>query len=265
MSDTNTRGIAVVTGASAGMGAVYADRLARRGYDLLLVARDKSRLDTVASKITANTGRTVEVLTADLTNPGQLATVEDRLRSDESISLLVNNAGGTTFGPLAQADPSQLEDLVTLNVTALTRLTTAVLAGFTRRGSGTIVNLSSALALNVLPVSAVYSGTKSYVVAFTQALQQELAGSGIRVQAVFPGGVRTEFWDGSGIEISAFPQEAVMSADAAVDAALAGLDAGEPMTLLSLPDIADWDRFDAARQAMIPNLSRSVPADRYRN
>ncbi|GAA5193594.1 SDR family oxidoreductase [Rugosimonospora acidiphila] len=265
MSDTNTQGIAVVTGASAGMGAVYADRLARRGYDLLLIARDKSRLEAVAAKVTAGTGRSAEVLAADLADPAQLAKVEERLRTDESISLLVNNAGGTVFGPLAQADPSELEDLITLNVTSLTRLTTAVLAGFTRRGTGTIINLSSALAFNVLPVSAVYSGTKSYVVAFTQALQQEFAETGIRIQTVFPGAVRTDFWTGSGIEVSAFPQEWVMSADDAVDAALAGLDAGEPMTLLSLPDIADWDKFDAARQAMIPNLSRSVPADRYRN
>jgi len=264
MSDTNTPGLAVVTGASTGMGAVYADRLARRGYDLLLVARNKSRLDAVAAQVVADTGRSVEVLAADLADPAGLATVEDRLRTDESISLLVNNAGGTLFGPLSQADPAPLQDLIALNVTALTRLTTAALAGFTRRGGGTLVNLSSALAFNVLPVSAVYSGTKSYVVAFTQALQQELAESAIRVQAVFPGAVRTEFWDGSGIEVSALPPEWVMSAEDAVDAALTGLDAGEPMTLLSLPDIAHWDQFDAARQAMIPNLSRSVPADRYR-
>jgi short-subunit dehydrogenase len=265
MSDTNTQGIAVVTGASTGVGAVYADRLARRGYDLLLVARNKTRLDAVAAKIIEDTGRTVEVLAADLTDLTQLATVEERLRTDESISLLVNNAGSAAFGPLSQADPAQLEDQITLNVTSLTRLTAAVLAGFTRRSAGTIINLSSALAFNVLPVSAVYSGTKSYVVAFTQALQQELADSAIRVQAVFPGAVRTEFWDGSGIDVAAFPEEWVMSADDAVDAALAGLDAGEPMTLLSLPDITDWHAFDAARQAMIPNLSRSIPADRYRN
>ncbi|HEV7713114.1 MAG TPA: SDR family oxidoreductase [Asanoa sp.] len=265
MSDPNSPRVAVVTGASTGIGAVYADRLARRGYDLLLVARNKSRLDTVATKIVESTGRSVEVLAADLANPADLATLEDRLRTDESVAMLVNNAGGNVFGPLSQADPARLQDLIALNVTSLTRLTTAALAGFTRRGTGTIVNLSSALAFNVLPVSAVYSGTKSYVVAFTQALQQELADTEIRVQAVFPGAVRTEFWDGSGIEVSAMPEEWVMSADDAVDAALAGLDAGEQMTLLSLPDIAHWDQFDAARQTMIPNLSRSVPADRYRN
>ncbi|GAB3960338.1 SDR family NAD(P)-dependent oxidoreductase [Micromonospora vulcania] len=265
MSATNTQGIAVITGASTGIGAVYADRLARRGYDLLLVARNKSRLDTVAAKVTEDTGRTVEVLAADLTDPAQLATVQERLRTDASISLLVNNAGVASFSPLAQADQSHVDDQIALNVTSLTRLTTAVLAGFTQRGTGTLINVSSALAFNVLPVSAVYSGTKAYVVALTQALQQELADTDIRVQAVFPGAVRTEIWDGSGIEVSMLPQESVMSVDDAVDAALAGLDAGEPMTLLSLPDIADWNAFETARQAMIPNLSRSVPADRYRN
>jgi short-subunit dehydrogenase len=262
MSDT--KGTAVVTGASTGLGAVYADRLARRGYDLLLVARDKARLDALAAQVAASTGRKAEVLAADLTDSAQLASVEERLRTDESITLLVNNAGGSLFAPLTGADPDALERLVSFNVTSLTRLTVAALDGFARRHSGTIVNLSSALALNVLPVSAAYSGTKSYVLAFTQALLQEVAEAGIRVQGVFPGAVRTEFWDGSGIEVTAFPDEWVMTAEDAVDAALAGLDAGESMTFLSLPDNADWEAFEAARQALIPNLSRSAPADRYR-
>ena len=262
---SGVKGTAVVTGASTGLGAVYADRLARRGYDLLLVARNKTRLDAVAADVLAAAGGRVEVLAADLTDAVQLAGVERRLRADESITLLVNNAGGSQFGPLTGADPDTLEQLITLNVTALTRLTVAALDGFARRGGGTIVNLSSALALNILPVSAAYSGTKSYVLAFTQALQQEAAETGVRVQGVFPGAVRTEFWDGSGIEVTAFPNEWVMSADDAVDAALAGLDAGEAMTLLSLPEHTDWEAFEAARQNLIPNLSRSIPADRYRN
>jgi short-subunit dehydrogenase len=149
-------------------------------------------------------------------------------------------------------------------VTSLTRLTTAVLPGLTARGRGTIVNVSSALALNILPVSAVYSGTKSYVLTLTQALQQELAESPVTVQAVLPGAVRTEFWDGSGIELSAFPDEWIMTAEDAVDAALAGLDAGEPVTIPSLPDVGDWEAFEKARQTLVPNLSRSVSADRYR-
>lgn len=149
-------------------------------------------------------------------------------------------------------------------MTSLTRLTTAVLPGLTARGRGTVVNISSALALNILPVSAVYSGTKSYVLTFTQALQQELAESPVVVQAVLPGAVRTEFWDGSGADLGAFPDEWIMSADDAVDAALAGLDAGEPVTIPSLPQISDWESFEKARQTLVPNLSQRVPADRYR-
>jgi hypothetical protein len=255
---------AVVTGASTGLGAAYAQRLADRGYDLLLVARNKERLDALASDITARTGRKAEVLVADLTQDEQLATVEKRLRTDPAVGLLVNNAGGSLFTPLSAADTTSSDTLIKLNVGALTRLATAAVAGFTARGGhGAIVNISSALALNILPVSAVYSGTKSYVLTFTQALQQELAETGIRVQAVLPGAVRTEFWDGSGIELTAFPDQAIMTADDAVDAALAGFDAGEPVTIPSLPDIADWDALEQARQALIPNLSRATPAARY--
>lgn len=262
MSDV--KGTAVVTGASTGLGAAYADRLARRGYDLLLVSRNRARLDAVAAGVVAATGRRVEMLAADLTSSAQLPSVEERLRTDESITMLVNNAGGSLFAPLTGADSDALERLIDLNVTSLTRLTVAALDGFTRRRSGTIVNLSSALAFNVLPVSAAYSGTKSYVLSFTQALQQEVAETGIRVQGVFPGAMRTDFWAGSGIEVTEFPDEWVMTAEDATDAALAGLDAGEKMTFLSLPDNADWEAFEAARHTLIPNLSRSVPADRYR-
>jgi short-subunit dehydrogenase len=263
MSDI--KGTAVVTGASTGLGAAYADRLARRGYDLLLVSRNKARLDAVAAGVVSATGRTVEILAADLGDSAQLANVEQRLRTDESITMLVNNAGGSLFAPLTGADSDALEQLIDINVTSLTRLTVAALDGFARRHSGTIVNLSSALALNILPVSAVYSGTKSYVLAFTQALQQEGAEAGIRIQGVIPGAVRTEFWAGSGIEVTEFPDEWVMTADDAVDAALAGLDAGEAMTFLSLPDNADWESYEAARRTLIPNLSRSVPAGRYKS
>lgn len=255
---------AVITGASAGLGAAYAQRLADRGYDLVLVARNASRLETLATAIASRTGRKVEVLAADLTDEAQLSAVEDRLRTDESIEALINNAGGSGFAPLNGLAPSAFGALIALNVTSLTRLTAAVLPGLTARGRGTIVNVSSALALNILPVSAVYSGTKSYVLTLTQALQQELAESPVTVQAVLPGAVRTEFWEGSGIELSAFPDEWVMTAEDVVDAALAGLDAGEPVTIPSLPDISDWEAFEKARQTLVPNLSRSTPANRYR-
>ncbi|WP_266376274.1 SDR family oxidoreductase [Streptomyces canus] len=255
---------AVVTGASAGLGTAYAQRLADRGYDLILVARNAARLETLASDIRSRTGRAVDVVAADLTDGAQIAVVEERLRTDESIEMLVNNAGGALLTPLAGSDAAAYEALINLNVTALTRLTIAVLPGLTARGHGTVVNISSAMALNILPVSAVYSGTKSYVLTFTQALQQELAESPVTVQAVLPGAVRTDLWDGSGVDLATFPDEIVMNVDDAVDAALAGLDAGEPVTILSLPDISDWESFEKARQALVPNLSRKVPADRYR-
>ncbi|GAB2574748.1 SDR family NAD(P)-dependent oxidoreductase [Kribbella endophytica] len=260
MSDTTT---AVVTGASTGLGAEYARRLAERGHDLVLVARNKARLDDLAAEISQNSGRKVESVVADLTVPAELAVVEDRLRQDRSIGVLINNAGGSLFGTVAGGDVAAYDNLIALNVTALTRLATAAVDGFTARGAGTLVNVSSALAINFLPASAVYSGTKSYVLTFTQSLQQELAESAIRVQAVLPGAVRTEFWDGSGIELSAFPPEWVMDADVAVAAALAGLDAGEQITPLSLPDLTDLENFEKARQVLLPNLSRSTAADRY--
>ncbi|QYX81860.1 SDR family NAD(P)-dependent oxidoreductase [Streptomyces akebiae] len=255
---------AVVTGASAGLGAAYAQRLADRGYDLVLVARNAARLETLAADIRGRTGRAVDIVAADLTDAAQISVVEERLRTDESVEILVNNAGGGLFTPLAVSDAAASEALINLNVTSLTRLTTAVLPGLTARGRGTVVNVSSALALNILPVSAVYSGTKSYVLTFSQALQQELAESPVVVQAVLPGAVRTEFWDGSGADLGAFPDEWIMSADDVVDAALAGLDAGELVTIPSLPQISDWESFEKARQTLVPNLSLKAPADRYR-
>jgi short-subunit dehydrogenase len=255
---------AVVTGASAGLGAAYAQRLADRGYDLILVARNAARLETLASDIRSRTGRAVDVVSADLTDAAQISVVEERLRTDESIEVLINNAGGALLTPLAASDAAAYEALINLNVTALTRLTIAVLPGLTARGHGTVVNISSAMALNIMPVSAVYSGTKSYVLTFTQALQQELAESPVTVQAVLPGAVRTDLWDGSGVDLATFPDEMVMNVDDAVDAALAGLDAGELVTIPSLPEISDWESFEKSRQALIPNLSQRVPADRYR-
>lgn len=263
MSDI--KGTAVVTGASTGLGAVYADRLARRGYDLLLVARDKARLDALAAQVAASTGRKADVLATDLTDSTQLARVEERLRTDESITLLVNNAGGSLFAPLTGADPDALEQLVALNVTSLTRLTVAALDGFARRHSGTIVNLSSALALNVLPVSAAYSGTKSYVLAFTQALLQEVARGRYPRPGRVPGRGAHRVLGRLRHRGDRVPGRVGYDRRGRRRRGLGRTGRGrEAMTFLSLPDNADWEAFDAARQALIPNLSRSAPADRYR-
>ncbi|WP_432863992.1 SDR family NAD(P)-dependent oxidoreductase [Microbispora rosea] len=260
---TQKTGTALVTGATAGLGAAYAEELAARGHDLLLVARDQARLESSAAGLAQRFGVEVSALSADLATPKGMRSVEDRLAADSSIDMLVNNAGSALFGPLSAADPDRLEWLITFNLTSVTRLAAAAAKAFAGRGSGTIVNVSSALALNVLPVGAVYSGTKAYVIAFTQALAQEFAGSGVRVQVVVPGALETAIWDGSGIELDQLPKEAVMTPHDAARAALAGLDAGELVTIPSLPEYARWEEYETARQGLIPGLSLTRPAERY--
>ncbi|MCA0246798.1 MAG: SDR family oxidoreductase [Proteobacteria bacterium] len=254
---------ALVTGASAGIGAAYAERLARRGHDLLLVARDEARLNELARRLHGETGRSVEVLAADLAAPPGLSRIEDRLRSDPSIAMLVNNAGVAVAGPMVGSDVERLAAMVALNVTAAMRLAHAAVEGFAARGRGTLINVSSVLALAPERFNAAYSGTKSFLLNLSLSLQAELAGTGIRVQAVLPGATRTELWRKAGIDVAAIPADRLMEVGEMVDAALAGLDLGEAVTIPSLPEIADWSRFDEARLAMGPNLSRAQPARRY--
>jgi len=153
--------------------------------------------------------------------------------------------------------------MIQLNVVALTRLTRAVAPGFVARGGGTLINIASIVALAPELLNGSYSGSKAYVVNFSQSLHHELAGKGVQVQAVLPGAISTEFWDIAGLPVENLRKETVMSADDLVDAALAGLDAKELITIPSLPDVADWQRFDAARLALAPNLSHTKPAERY--
>ncbi len=259
------KGTALITGASTGIGAVYAERLARRGHDLVLVARNKQRLETLAERLVRETGRRVEVLAADLTATADLRRVEERLRSDERIALLLNNAGLGATATLLDSDPDQIDTMIQLNVVALTRLTRAVAPGFVARGGGALINIASIVALSPELLNGSYSGSKAYVVNLSQSLHHELGARGVKVQAVLPGATRTDFWGIAGVPVEHLPQEIVMSAEDLVDSALAGFDAGELITIPSLPDVEDWQRFDAARRALGPNLSRSVPAARYAN
>ncbi|MEU0971389.1 SDR family NAD(P)-dependent oxidoreductase [Streptomyces sp. NPDC005917] len=258
-----TEGTALITGATAGLGAAYAELLADRGHDIILVARDKARLDAAAAKISSATGRSVSVLSADLSTAEGIRAVEARLADDASIDTLVNNAGGALFAPLQATDPDVLESLVTLNVTSVTRIAAAAAKAFANRDNGTIINIASALALNIMPIGAAYSGTKAYVLAFTQGLAQEFADSNVTIQVVLPGGLRTAFWNGSGIELDQLPAESVMEPSVAAEAALAGLEAGELVTIPSLRDYTAWETFEASRLALIPTLSLATPADRY--
>jgi len=264
MNSPKSQGTALVTGASSGIGAVYAERLAARGFDLLLVARDHKRLESAAGKLREAHGVQVEVLKADLTQKDEVLKLEQRLRSDSSISLLVNNAGVAVNGLLANADPEVLEQLIQLNVTTLTRLAAAAASAFTSAGRGTIINIASVVALFPERFNATYSASKAYVLSLTQSLNTELEGTGVKVQAVLPGVTRTEIWERSGFDASGIPAEMVMEAGEMVDAALSGLDQGELVTIPSLPDAGEWQAFVAARHVMAPNLSHSSAASRYK-
>jgi len=257
-------GTAVVTGASSRVGAIYADRLARQGHDLILVARNQARLEALADRLRHETGQSVRVIAADLQDDAQTARLAGELAADASVSVLVNNAGIGAAAPALQSDVEAMVRMIALNVTALTRLTYAVLPGLVSRGRGTIINIASIVAVAPELLNGVYGGSKAFVLALTQSLHKELAGSGVRVQAVLPGATATEFWDIAGHTVDRLPPEMVMAADEMVDASLAGLALGELATIPSLPQIEDWDRFEAARQALMPNLSRTTAAARYR-
>ncbi len=262
-ASSNVKGTALVTGASAGIGSVYADRLAKRGYNLVLVARDQKKLDALAARLIQQTGVNVETFKADLLSKSDLARVEQRLREDDQITLFVNNAGMATHGSLVGGDIDAHDTMIQLNVVAATRLLGAVAPRFLARGSGTIINIASVLALAPERFNGVYSGTKSYLLNLSLSLNQELGAKGVRVQAVLPGATRTEIWDKAGVDANNFPPGFLMDVDVMVDAALAGLDLGEIVTIPSLPNLADWEKFNGARQALGPNLSKDRPADRY--
>jgi uncharacterized protein len=261
---SSPKGVAVVTGASAGIGAIYADRLARRGYDLILVARNQARLDGVAKRVAGATGRAVKTVAADLNDRTDLKRIETILATDPNITMLVNNAGVGALDPLLQSDVDVMQEMVDLNVTALMRLTYAAAPAFVARGAGTIINISSVVAIAPEVLNGIYGGSKAFVLAFSQSLQKELADKNVRIQVVLPGATATNFWDAAGGAVENLPSTIVMQSNDLVDAALAGFDQGEFVTIPSLPDAADWAAYEDARQKLMPNLSlNSVPA-RYR-
>ncbi len=218
---------ALVTGASAGIGAAFAERLAKERYNLVLVARNGDRLETLAKRLRKDCGIQVEVLPTDLTQPAELRIVEQLVAGEARLDLLVNNAGFGTVGRFADLDADREEEEIRLNVVALVRLTRAALPGMIARRRGAIINVSSMAAFQPGPYNATYSATKAYVNHFTEALHEELRGTGVTVQALCPGFTRTEFQERAGIDVSAIPSFAWMTPDAVADAALAALRNGE--------------------------------------
>lgn len=258
------KGTAFVTGASSGLGAIYADRLARRGYDLVLIARDKGRMEALAARLHHDTGSRVVVMPADLTDAAQIAHVAQTIAAAPDITLLVNNAGISLSGSLETSAVDQVSQLVMLNVMAPTLLAKAALQAFRPKGAGAIINIASVLALAPEMFDGTYSATKAFVLNLSQGLAHDTEGTDIRIQAVLPGATRTEIWERSGKDVNALPAEWVMDADDLVDAALLGFDRGETVTIPPLHDLAGWDAMQAARLSLGGQLSRREVAPRYR-
>jgi short-subunit dehydrogenase len=227
MPDTTGRPLrrrtALVTGASSGIGAAFARRLGREGYDLVLVARNRERLEAVADEVRAASGVEVETMLADLGNHDELRKVEERVASEPALTLLVNNAGFGTAGRFADLDPGREEELVRVNVTAVVRLTRAALPGMLARGRGTVVNVSSVAGFQPGPYAASYSASKAFLNSFTQAVHEELRGTGVRMQLLAPGFTITGFQQRAGIDRRRLPAGAWMTAEQVVDASVRGL------------------------------------------
>lgn len=258
----STRKIAVVTGASSGIGAVYADRLAKRGYDLVLVARRAERLQSLATSISTAHGVRVEPLIADLGSEAGQASVAQLLATNAAVSVLVNNAGIARLAPVAGSPLDDSLSQIALNITALTRLTHAVLPGLKARNEGLIINIASVMAMNSLPISSVYSGSKAFVLGFSRGLQQELADTAVKVQVVLPAATATEVWERSGVPLAALAPESVMLTEALVDAALSALDQGEHVTWPSVADTEVIARFESARVALFAASQTGTVAPR---
>jgi short-subunit dehydrogenase len=257
---------ALVTGASSGIGRVYSERLAREGFDLILTARREGRLKELAREI-EKLGRSAEIVIADLTTREGVATVERRAAVGD-VTMLVNNAGFQTYRPFVQLDPDLAEGQIHAHVTAIVRLCRAVLPAMLQRGEGAIVNVSSTLAFSAgmqeshLPKRANYAATKAFVNAFTEILAGEVEGTGVKVQALCPGVVRTEFHNVDG-EPKLRPKIPLLEPEDVVQASLAALELGDVICLPALSDRDVIAREREGRHATFRNGVRSAIAERY--
>ena len=250
-----------ITGASSGIGATYAERFARRGHNLIIVARDKSRLEALATRLRAEHQVSVEVLQADLANTAELSALETRLRDDAGIGILINNAGMPQAGGFLQQSAEAIDRQITLNTTALTRLAAAIAPRLAQSGTGAIVNIGSVVGFAPEFGMSIYGATKAFVLYLSQGLSLELSPKGVYVQAVLPAATRTEIWQHAGIDVNTFPE--VMEVGELVDAALVGFDRRELVTIPPLHVAERWDALDGARQALMSDIRQAHAAERY--
>jgi uncharacterized protein len=262
----STRNLALVTGASSGIGAALAERLAKDGRDVLIVARRRERLEPLAARLRAETGVAVDILVADLTDPEQLLLVEDRLAREERLDLLVNNAGFAGYGPFSEIETGVAVRLNAIHILAPLRLTRAALPGMIARRRGAVVNIASLLALSgplSLPMAgrATYAGAKSFLLTFTQLLAGELEGSGIHAMVCLPGMVESEF---HGIGGGRFAGVSLLTAEDVAQAIVVGLELGETVCAPTLEDATLFERLRELRQAALSAARSTELATRYR-
>ncbi|MFS2091786.1 SDR family NAD(P)-dependent oxidoreductase [Pseudomonas sp. Pseusp11] len=257
----STRPTVLITGASTGIGAVYAERFAQRGHDLVLVARDQARLDALAARLRSEHEVAVDVIAADLTQLSDLTSVESRLRDDARIGILVNNAGAALSGNFIDQNTDSVAQLVALNTTALVRLASAIAPRLAKAGDGAIINIGSVVGLAPEFGMTVYGATKAFVLFLSQGLSLELSPQGVYVQAVLPAATRTEIWDRSGVDINTLSE--IMEVGDLVDAALVGFDRREAVTIPPLHEAERWDELQSARQGLLGQIRQSAVAQRY--
>ena len=263
----HARTVALVTGASSGIGAAVADRLARGGRDLIVVARRRERLDELAARLTGDAGVTVDVLVADLTDTHDLERVAERVGAEERLDLLVNNAGFAGYRPFVEIEADVAARLVAVHVEAPLRLCRAALPGMMRRGAGAVVNVASLLALSgpvEMPMRgrATYAAAKSFLLTYTQLLAQELAATGVQAMVCLPGMVESEFHGvGSANSLSGMP---LMTADDVAQAIVAGLELGETVCAPGLEDAGVFERLREVQQQVLGAARSTQLAARYR-
>jgi uncharacterized protein len=241
-------GLAMVTGASSGIGEAYAERLAADGWDLMIAARRVDRLDQLAARLTAAHGVTVETIQADLGRAEEISKLSDAI-ADAPLEMLVNNAGLAHYMPFAELPPDRARELLEVNISAPVLLSRAAVAGMIERGAGSIINVASLLAFSggaegpFFPKRAVYASTKSFIVTFSQVLADEVCEQGVRVQVICPGVVRSEFHTRQGMDMSNVPR---MEPQDVVRASLADLAEG---VVVSVPGLAETDALAEVKTA----------------
>jgi len=245
------RGVALITGPTSGLGAGFARRYARDGYDLVLVARDEARMERLAAELHGERGGTVEVLPADLADPADRSRVADRLV--DGVQVLINNAGFGTSGEFWTADPAVLQSQLDVNVTAVMQLTRAALPAMLSAGNGTVINVASVAGL-LAGRGSTYSASKAWVVSFSEGLSNGLSGTGVGVHALCPGFVHTEFHQRAGIDMVSVPAFMWLEVDDVVNDCVADVAKGK---VVIVPGV-QYKALTTAGRVAPRNLVRAV-------